>query len=189
MQITLEEFIRLAKNKDYQQLQKHDLTGLNVHGVDFSSSGLDYAAFVLFNLANADFGNCIFQQADFSVAVLREASFSRAILEGANLSQTDCEGTDFSFANLRAANISDAHAEKADFTGANLSAASLAGSFLVEAIFEGTEFNHRTILPNGTTWGDDTNLSRYTDPNHPEFWIDPGWNAEYVEEVMQRYKK
>jgi len=30
------------------------------------------------------------------------------------------------------------------------------------------------ILPDGSKWTPDTDMTRYTDPNHPDFW-QPDW--------------
>jgi hypothetical protein len=53
----------------------------------------------------------------------------------------------------------------ANLQGANLSYANLQG-----AVLEDAELNETTILPDGTQWTPDTDLKRFTDPKHPNFW-------------------
>jgi hypothetical protein len=73
-------------------------------------------------------------------AYLRGASFENATLTGADLTGANLLGT--------------------IFTGADLSHAQLAGAF----------YDEKTVLPDGTFWTPDTDLARFTDPAHPDFW-------------------
>ena len=35
---------------------------------------------------------------------------------------------------------------------------------------EKVEFNEKTKLPDGKKWTPDTDMARFTDPEHPDFW-------------------
>lgn len=190
MTISRDEFIRLVNEKDWKKLKGCKLSGLDAKGLDFSSSGLDYGLFSLLDLTGANFEGCTFGEADFSCACLRDACFSNTMLEGANLSQTDCRGADFSFARLQFANLSDMDLEGAIFRGADISGAYLVGSFLVGVDFEGAILDDQVYLPDDeSVWSQDADLARFTDPNHPNFWINPDWLPGTVEELKRKYRK
>ncbi|MEL7433487.1 MAG: pentapeptide repeat-containing protein, partial [Chloroflexota bacterium] len=46
----------------------------------------------------------------------------------------------------------------------NLSNANLKNADLTDAIFD------ETILPDKTVWTPDTDMTRFTNPEHPDFW-------------------
>jgi uncharacterized protein YjbI with pentapeptide repeats len=64
--------------------------------------------------------------------------------------------------------------DEADLRGANLQGANLCGACL-ELQFNGAPFSEAkldgaTILPDGSKWLPDTDLRRFTDADHEEFW-------------------
>jgi hypothetical protein len=98
--------------------------------------------------------------ADLQGAFLASANLQEAFLEGANL-----QWAILVRANLQGAALSDAKLQKASLARANLQGASLLGANLQDA-----EFNGGTTLPDGTNWTPDTDMTRFTDPDHPDFW-------------------
>jgi uncharacterized protein YjbI with pentapeptide repeats len=104
-------------------------------------------------------------------------------------------------ANLQGANLQDADLQKAYLQGAFLVQASLQGANLQHAnLHEATlklsdlpshiaRFDEKTILPDADNighefnpiydkyWTPETDMSRYTDSNHPDFW-QPDWVKE-----------
>ena len=46
---------------------------------------------------------------------------------------------------------------------------SLQGADLLGANLQGARFDY-TTLPDGTKWIPDTDMTRFTDPDHPDFW-------------------
>ncbi|MEL6271347.1 MAG: pentapeptide repeat-containing protein [Chloroflexota bacterium] len=103
--------------------------------------------------------------ANLSGAKLWRANLSGAHMVGANLS-----GTTLRIANLSGAIPYDANLSGADLSGANLSGAMLGGANLSGAYLEGATFDEETTLPDNTKWTPDTDMARYTDPDHPDFW-------------------
>ena len=97
--------------------------------------------------------------ANLESAILWGSNFEGAILWGANLAG----------ANLWDANLADTNLREVNLQGADLWDANLAG-----AILEDTDFNTMTILPDATHWEPETDMTRYTDPDHPDFW-QPDW--------------
>lgn len=125
---------------------------------------------------------------------LKGVNFVDANLENANLAKANLEGADLRNANLINANL--AHANLLD---ANLALANLKGVFLGGANLKGTDlwevdFDKMTVLPDADFvgldhfkrdiydkyWTPETDMSRYTNPNHkdkdgnPDFW-QPDW--------------
>jgi hypothetical protein len=106
---------------------------------------------------------------------LRGASLFRASLQGAHLWQADLQGAHLLSANLQEADLFNANLQWADLfqanlEGANLLETNLEGASLQEANLKGARVNGGTILPDGTKWTPDTDITRFTDPEHPEFW-------------------
>lgn len=112
---------------------------------------------------------------------LKGAHLSRANLKGANLQQVIIAEARLGLANLRhaklieadlqgtylqGANLEEADLRGADLRGANLNDANLCGVRLDDS----TLFNGDTILPDCTYWTPGTDMSRFTDSRHPDFW-------------------
>ncbi|MBI5666720.1 MAG: pentapeptide repeat-containing protein [Chloroflexi bacterium] len=113
--------------------------------------------------------------------LLRNAHLSRANLAGANLQKVDLTDAHLGLANLHkarltGANLTRSYLQGANLEGATLSGARLAGANLNDANLLGahldaeTGFDTETILPDCTYWEPGADLSRFTDPKHPQFW-------------------
>jgi uncharacterized protein YjbI with pentapeptide repeats len=100
------------------------------------------------------------QNQNFVAANLQGVSLHRADLQGANMSRANLRGAVLSHANLRGVDL-----RKVDLGGANLPNADLRGALLHNATF-----NEETTLPDGRKWTPDTDMNRFTDPEHPNFW-------------------
>jgi uncharacterized protein YjbI with pentapeptide repeats len=160
------------------------------------------------NLAHADFEDAILRDAVTQAADLRDASFvftdmrgmrsAEANLEdacfvfsnlegtnfcGANLNMTqfnicNCEGASFLRAHLKNAIVEASNLADTNFAEANLQGTYFYNSFLLGADFEDAIFSELTVLPDGTYWTPDTDMRRFTDASHPDFWvrdISPFW--------------
>lgn len=113
-------------------------------------------------------------------AILNGANLNRARLDGAKLPGAKLRGASLGRANLTKADLSDANLRGAFLAGAILTGASLVnsilyGSQLWGADLEGADLsdaklNHQTVLPNGDNYTSETELARFTDPVHPDFW-------------------
>lgn len=121
-------------------------------------------------------------KADLTLANLKAvglvgANLSGAILSGANLEDATLWDANFQYvlwgsANLKKARLSGANLEGSRFDNAKLQGAILSGANLMNAKFLRTTFDEETILPDNSYWKPDIdpNLTRFTDPNHPQFW-------------------
>ena len=92
-----------------------------------------------------------------------------ANLEGANLWMADLEGADLRRANLEKAILRWANLKGADLQEANLKRVDLRDADLEWADLRGANLEGAT-LPDGTEWTPDTDMARFTDPHHPDFW-------------------
>ncbi len=119
----------------------------------------------------------LLQGANLRRVNLLEANLLGTKLQGANLHEADLE-----LAQLRVANLQGAGLKKTNLRGANLWAAKLQGATLWDANLrgaklKGADLDSSTMLPNFTMWTPETDMSRYTDPEHPDFW-QPDWVKE-----------
>ncbi len=112
---------------------------------------------------------------------LNGAQLNRAHLIGAQLHHVSLVGAHLAWANLRHALLTESdlsHAtlqgatlEAVCFRGANLSGANFNEANLLGAHFdEATRFDGETILPDCTYWTPGTDMRRFTDSTHPDFW-------------------
>ena len=107
-----------------------------------------------------------------------------SLLKGENLSKANLRSANLQYANLRRADLQNAHLYKADLsyanpqgaklTGANLRKAKLwfadfQGAFLVDVNLHGADY-WKTTLPDGTPCTQPTDLDRFTNRDHPDFW-------------------
>ena len=137
-------------------------------------------------------------------AKLSRASLENAYLYEAHLKNTNLYKCNLSYADLSKANLVDSFLHRAildysslfntDFRQAALGSASFRGAKYIET----AHFDEHTILPDalplkdaeGKTlqnqlghyvydkyWTPDTDMTRYTDPTHPDFW-QPEWAIE-----------
>lgn len=102
---------------------------------------------------------------DLSDEVMPAAPLEDAILEG-----TDFRNANLNAADMRNASLVDANLQGATLRKTSLQGADLTGANLENALLTGTYFSTETILPDGTFWSEDTDMDRFTDPNHPDFW-------------------
>lgn len=117
---------------------------------------------------------------DLSRTDLYEFNFTGSLFYRANLSHTNLLKTNFSNAYLFRANLSYAGLSSTNFCQACLHQATLEHAYL-----ERVQFDDKTVLPDGEIiewdvdygeatytkyWSKDTDMERYTNPDHPDFW-------------------
>lgn len=107
---------------------------------------------------------------------LNGANLNREWLNDANLAGADLSDADLEWAKLEGTDL-----EGANLRGANLTRADLEEANLLNADLTGAIFTTRTTLPDGSRWAEDTDMSRFTDPAHPDFWrSDEEWSPAYA---------
>jgi hypothetical protein len=111
---------------------------------------------------------------------LQDGSLQGAFLVGANLQEAylgraNLHEADLSGANLQGADLSGANLQEVGLSFTNLYGARLRGANLQEAELDVAEFDEKTALPDDSSversfWTPDTDMVRFTDPDHPDFW-------------------
>ena len=131
-------------------LTNANLLMANLVGAKLDASRLDFA-----NLAGANLTNARMHEASLKGSSLRAAKLNRAILQGVDFAEADLETASLVNANLRNSRLIGVRFERAD---------------LLHADIEDAVFDESTVLPDGMRWTRNTDLTRYTDPSHPNFW-------------------
>lgn len=145
-------------------------------GVDLRGANLQGAKLWGANLQGAELG-----YSDLQGANLRKADLQGADLFGANLGSTDLAEANLGNANLLSVDLKEARLWETNLKGANLR-----DTNLFRAVLKLSLLNMKTVLPDAKVdtetkqftpdsyWTPKTDMRRYTDPAHPDFW-QPGW--------------
>ncbi len=182
----------VAKNAVYQMQRKGwlegetgllkgaDLYAANLQGADLDRANLQAAKLTLGNLQATKLSLVNLQAASLYTANLQDAVLIATNLQGVNLrdaklqaaclSGANLQGADMLRANLQGTDLSTANLQGADLTRANLRGADLFLANLQDARLIAAEFDEQTKLPDNSQWLPETNMRRFTNPNHPEFW-------------------
>lgn len=117
-------------------------------------------------LANGDLKAAQLSHANLETANLQRINLEAARLGLANLRKAKLVGAKLTHTFMQAANLDGGNLCGADLRGANLNDASLVGAKLDET----TYFDTETILPDCNYWSPGTDMERFTNPQHPDFW-------------------
>jgi hypothetical protein len=182
--LTVEDEVALLKglNMEIANLEEANLLSANLQHTNFRMANLQSAILTQANL----------QQATLAEANLREANLLFANLQQASLAEANLQEADMSGANLQQAVLRKANLQATNLCLTNLAQAILAEANLCDAQLEGAKFDSRTVLPDAVDigvdehiydkyWTPDTDMTRYTNPEHPDFW-QPDWLHEQNEE-------
>jgi hypothetical protein len=123
------------------------------------------------NLENAQlFAGLNMSGTKFSHAILKNVNFHNTELNSAVLSDTDLRDADFISTSLIGASLIKANLQNAILQGVKMQRAVLNGADLTNATIQGETFDDETILPDGTNWNPDIQISRFTNPADPNYW-------------------
>lgn len=184
------EIVRRLRAEDY--LIDGTLHNLNLSGADLCELDLSYADMEGINLSGAALKNANLSAADLQGANLSRAGLDFARCKGArlleaNLTRASAQhanftGADLRYAEIESADLRGAILDSADLRGANLGGADLAGACLElrfdDRPFSAAKFDGATVLPDGENWAPGSDLRRFTNTDHPEFWACPLPTAE-----------
>jgi uncharacterized protein YjbI with pentapeptide repeats len=137
----------------------------NLSVAELSRANLSWA-----DLLRADLHLAHLDHADLQGAELQGANLAHAVLQGAKLVSIHLYEADLTGAHLDGADLQNATLREANLRSASLNGADLRGANLEGAELTGAEYGERTILPDGTEWWWGTDMARFTDPKHPDFW-------------------
>lgn len=166
-------------------LNETDLRGLQLPEADMRNAQMQGANLDGADLQETNLSRAVLEGASLRDAQLKKANFWLANLQGADLQDADMSDADMRLAdmqaailrrtNLKRARLVQAQLQSADLANANLKYAyllgvNLQGANLAAALLDNTHFDENTILPDGAHWKNGTDLSRYTNSEHPLFW-------------------
>lgn len=149
----------------------------NLENIRMDSANLHHSHLVGINLRNGKMYRTDFSRVQMSDSDLRYGRFNISNFENAMASDVD-----FRDCNLVSCNFQNAGLFGCDFENANLENADLRGAVLIGANLEGAKLGDEygysftvkidedTTLPDGYSWQKNTDLTRFTDPYHPDFW-------------------
>jgi uncharacterized protein YjbI with pentapeptide repeats len=146
-------------NLSYANLEGVDFFHANLQGADLSVANLSEANLIGTNLERANLYEANLQNAQIMVASLQDADLVKANLEGADL-----EAANLARAQLVVAKLQGANLFYANLKGANLRLAKLDGALILlkqpgRSLY--TRFDTNTILPDGSHWTPDTDLTQF----------------------------
>jgi hypothetical protein len=150
-------------------LSSSDLEDLDLSFADFSEADLSGATLSGANLTGANLTGATLSYATLSYTTLQGAILKGANLRGVNLRGADLRQTDLRDAFLRGAVLVQATLTGAMLQNAQLHTANLQDADLREADL-GAAVLTRATLPNGATWETCTDMDRFTNPSHTDFW-------------------
>lgn len=169
------------------KLQGAFLNGANLQDANLRQTQLQGAWLSSANLKDADLWVANLKGAHLTDANLQNADLWWANLQGARLGDTNLQGANLTDANLQNANLKAANLKGADLLIANLQGANLQEANLRGANLQAAKFDEKTVLPDAKNIGGivhnkfdkyyvegETDMSRYTNPEHLEFW-QPDW--------------
>lgn len=119
---------------------------------------------------------------------LNDGTLQRADLRSANLHDAALAWVDLRYANMGGVSLEAANFLRGDLRFVNLEGANLVNSDLREAFLSGANLQRANLesamLPDGSVWTSDTDMTRFTNPQHPDSWkpcveLDPApWYCE-----------
>lgn len=172
----------IAKSAIDRIRHKGWLTGDNglLKGADLHDAKLVNA-----NLYEANLEGANLLRANLKYTNLSESDLTSAVSYGANLTNADLRGAKLEDALLAGANLTNvklnrANLNNSDLRGAILIGADLQNAKLNDVIWKDADFlkdiNDNpaiAILPDGTKSTENPDTTRFTDPEHPDFWQPP----------------
>ncbi len=164
----------MVKNEEYA-----DFSEASLIRVDFQEADLSFTNFYLANLFEANMRDAKVGNASLKQTNLMNANLQGADLNNSDLEDADVRGANFMRANLESANLKNTFLQDANLKGAILVNADLTGAYLSQTggIFADTTinilFDSNTILPNRENWTNETDVTQFTDSNHPNYWHPP----------------
>lgn len=154
-------------------LKQADLWSANLAGADLFNADLTEANLLDANLTDVkNLGDAILVGVNFSQANLQGVELFDQNLTEAEFIRTNLTDSNLFNANLAGANLQNANLKNAELKGTNLFGANLQGANLEGVIWSELAggISYTAILPDGKQWTPDTDMTRFTDPNHPDFW-------------------
>jgi uncharacterized protein YjbI with pentapeptide repeats len=141
-----------------------------LQGVDLRTADLNDTKLWDADLQGANLQWAKLKNANLNGSNLAGANLKQANLQAARAAGADCRGANFFEAKLYRVNFKDALLQEADLRHAHLEGARLTNASLCNALLEGAHLDEKTVLPDDTHYTPETDLARFTDPQHPRYF-------------------
>ena len=176
------------------------LAEVHLENADLRDAHLQQAILWDAHLENANLQKAHLEQANFLSAHLENADLFKAHLENAILNVAHLQNANLRYTHLENADLRDARLQNADLHSAHLENANLQNASLRDVKhIEFASFNEKSVLPDAKYLGDDaagrwifnkfwtpnTDMTRYANPNHPDFW-EPEWVKQEREQQQNK---
>ncbi len=115
------------------------------------------------NLQGAELEGADFRGANMTHVNLHRAIARRINVQGVSLPFADLSGAYLEYSNLQETWLSFVNLQGAELDNANLQGARRLSE-------SGWQMDEETCLPDGQSWKPDTDLTRFTNSDHPDFW-------------------
>lgn len=149
--------------------------GSLLQGESFTKADWRGAPLVDANLQQINLGNVNLQSTSLWLANLHGSKIVGSYLEEAWLVSVDLRHSMLWASYFNDAQFYQSHLQYASFSSVDLRGANFDGAACEGATFDDqTKFDVDTKLPDGTFWTPETDMTRFTDPKHPNFW-EPDW--------------
>ncbi len=103
-------------------------------------------------------------------AKLRNSRMDFADFSGGHLYFADLGGADMSGCDLRGTVLTGANLNSTDLVAAKLQGALMSEADMAHCKLDKALFDETTQLPDKSNWSPTTDMRRFTDPKHPNFW-------------------
>ena len=164
-------------------LKGANLANAKLQGVNLKQANLQGANLFAADLQGASLLGTHLQWANLMATKLQRAKLRFAKLQGADLIAAKLQEADLMQSNLQGANLGTANLQRANLNSTKLKETNLRRANLQDANLDQAQFDENTILPDGNYWTSDTDLKRFTDPDHADFWrsdepTSPAWRGQ-----------
>jgi uncharacterized protein YjbI with pentapeptide repeats len=132
---TTPAFVNGCRLKPRAVCPNTDFTGVDLTGVNLSSSFL----------INANFSSATLTNANLSGAQLSDCVFDNAVMTGANLQGADLGGCSLQSVSLSTANLSKANLTKSNFSSASMNGSNLTRATAVRANFSSADLTNANL--------------------------------------------
>jgi len=154
-------------------LKDADLTAVNLEEADLRDANLEGTFLISANLMHARMYGTSFEMAFLSDANLEKAALIDANLKYTDLRRVRLQRASLLQSHLHGANLRGANLTRANLGGANLQGAGLINTNINKVSWEYHERDFNTVyvatLPDGELWTAETDMEKFTNPQHSEF--------------------
>lgn len=172
--------VRSIRSVNFQHAKlsvSNDFSGSDIYDTSFARAILENVRF--YNLDNGI--GAVLRHVVFNGATLKQCDFTNTTLQHNCFANSKLESCNFTNASISQAVFHNARLNECNFDGTILEDVDFSGAYLIHCKFPNltplTMMFGKLTLPDGTLWDDSTDMTRFTDPSHPEFW-EPDWVKE-----------